>query len=135
MPTFTIFKKLVRRPTNQNPYHRLCTNKYGICLSRIPMGLSALNSHRHHYNFIPSPICTSCQEESETTSHFFLTCPTYQVARQQLFNHLNNILGINTANNNNILDTILEGHRIHPRHLAELLIAVTAYLSATGRFR
>ena len=133
-PTFIIFKKLVRGPNTPNHYHRLCTKKYGICLSRIRMGLSGLNQHRHKYNFIPSPTCPSCKEESETTAHFFLTCPTYAIARQAFFNHINITLGINTANTPDLLNTILEGHRLHPRHFAEMISAVTAYISATGRF-
>ena len=58
-PTFNYFKKLVRGTNHFNSYHRLCTNKYGVCLSRIRMGLSALNQHRHNYNFINSPICST----------------------------------------------------------------------------
>ena len=73
-------------------------------------------------------------EASETNSHFFFTCTTYQLARQSLLNKLQTILGINTANHPLLLNTILEGHMIHPRHFAELLSIVFDYLSGTGRF-
>ena len=112
----------------------MCTNKYGVWLSRIRMGLSALNHHRYQYNFINSPLCTTCNESSETTYHFFFLCTTYQIARQTFFNNLHNQLGINIANSPNLLNTILEGHHIHPRHYAKLLSIVTDYLSDTGRF-
>ena len=130
----TVFKQLICGTNKFNPYHRLCTNKYGIWLSCIRMGLSALNYHRYQYNFINSPICTSCNDANETAYHYFISCTTYQMARQTFFHNLFNLLGINTANNPNLLNTILEGHHIHPWHHAELLSIVTNYLSDTGRF-
>ena len=134
-PTVACFKHLIQGPTSKKPYHRICSNKQGVWLSRIRMGLSALNAHRHHYNFIPSPICTLCNKSSETALHYFTTCPTHQGARQTLFTTLQNSFGIDTTNHINLINTILEGHYVHPRHFAELFSAVSAFLSDTGRFR
>ena len=133
--TPTLFKKLVRGTNNYNPYHKITTNKYGVWLSRLRMGLSALNAHRYNYNFINSPTCPSCNEENETTLHYFLTCPTYQGARHSLLNTLQTSLGIDTTNNHTLINTILEGHNIHPRHHADLLAIISDYLADTGRFR
>ena len=133
--TINNFKRLVCGTNIYNPYHRLANNKCGVWLSRLCMGLSALNSHRHNYHFINSPICTTCDEGSETSFHYFITCPTYLIARQTLFHSLQTTLGIDTTNHHNLLQTILEGHHIHPRHFVDLLSLVSDYLTDTGRFR
>ena len=65
-----IFKALVRGTNKYNPYHRLCSNKPGIWLTRLRLGLSALNSHRFKYNFIESPKCPTCHAINETTQHY-----------------------------------------------------------------
>ena len=129
------FKKLVRGTNITNPYHHLCTTKQGVWLSRLRMGLSALNSHRHNYNFINSPICNLCDGESETTFHFLITCPAHHHARQVLFNHLQTSFGIDTNDQNKTILVILEGHHISPRHYAELLSCVSVFLTDTDRFR
>ena len=82
----------------------------------------------HDYNFITA-------DKQLTIHHYFIACPTYQVARQTLFYSLQTLLGIDTANHVNLLNTILEGHNIHPRHFAELLSHASDFLSDTGRFR
>ena len=56
--------------------------------SRMRMGLSALNAHRRKYNFIERGNCEMCNHCSETTDHFFLTCPAYAAQRQQMFGGL-----------------------------------------------
>ena len=58
-------------------------------LSRIRMGLSALNAQRKKYHFIPDGKCESCNAKSENSNHYFLSCPTYAVQRQQLLQDLN----------------------------------------------
>ena len=131
----TLFKKLVRGTNIKNPYHQLCTNKQGVWLTRLRMGLSALNSHRHYYNYINSPICTLCNEASETTFHYFVICPSHTHARQILFNTLQSIFGIDTNNLQIILPILLEGHHVNPRHHADLLSCIAVYLTDTGRFR
>ena len=67
--------------------------------------------------------------------HFFIKCPAYTIARQTLLNNLQNIFGIDTTNYTNVINTVLEGHQVHPRHFAELLLFVSDYLSDTNRFR
>ena len=133
--SITIFKRLVRGTNITNPYHRLCTTKQGVWLSRLRMGLSALNSHRHNYNFINSPICNLCNRGSETTFHFLISCPAHQHARLTLFNHLQTTFGIDTNDYNKTILVILEGHHVSPRHYAELLSLVSDFLSDTDRFR
>ena len=133
--SINIFKTLIRGINKYNPYHRLCTGTKGVWLSRIRMGLSALNAHRHKYNFINSPKCPLCNLDSETTHHYFFICPSHQGARLTFFNSLQNILGIDTSNHHSLLPTIIEGHYTHPRDHNQLLSIVFSYLEDTGRFR
>ena len=63
--------------------------KGAINQSRIRMGLSALNSQRKKYHFIPDGTCPNCDARSEDAMHFLLVCPAYTVQRQQLFQELN----------------------------------------------
>ena len=135
LKSVNFFKKLVCGTNIKNPYHHLCTTKQGVWLSRIRMGLSALNFHHHNYNFMNSPNCTLCNEGSETVSHYFITCPAHRHARLPLFNYLQTSLGIDINDPQILLSTILEGHHVHPRHFAELLSNVSDYLSDTDRFR
>ena len=97
-----------------NPYHKITTNKYGVWLSRLRIGLSALNSHCYSYNFINSHKCPTCNEANKNVHHYFISCPTYQVARQIVFNQLQKLLGIDTTKHQNLLLAILEGRHIHP---------------------
>ena len=134
-PSINTFKILVRGTNKYNPYHPKCTTKQGVWLTRIRMGLSALNAHRYQYNFINSPICTICNEGSENSYHFFISCPAHRNARQTLFQTLQNNFGIDITNYQILLSTILEGHNIHPRHHASLLSCLSDFLSDTDRFR
>ena len=133
-PSVNCFKALVRGTNNFNPYHRLCNGKPLIWLSRLRMGLSALNSHRHNYNFIPTPTCIHCNEE-ETTDHFLLQCVQYAAARAHLLHQLETMLEIDTTDPVNLLNTILEGANMQPRHHQDLLSHISAFLRDTGRFR
>ena len=47
-------------------------------LSRLWLKFSHLNKHKFRHNFkdAPSPMC-DCGSETETTDHFFLSCPFF----------------------------------------------------------
>ena len=132
-PSVKTFKALIRGPNYLNPYHQKCNGKYLSWLSRLRMGLSALNSHRHTYNFITSPTCTHCNEE-ETTAHYLLHCSRYAGARAHFFHQLNTMFEIDTADPETLLNTILEGANIQPRHHHDLLLVISVFLRDTGRF-
>ena len=133
--SFNTFKSLIRPKTTTNiRYNRLCNGKQGRWLSRLRMGLSALNQHRFHYHFIPSPICPLCRTHSESTSHYFFHCPTHNLARIGLFFRLESELGINNNNLDTLLETILFGKFISPINYKNLLDIVYEYLDTTGRF-
>ena len=52
--------------------------------SRMRMGLSGLNFHRHRVGFIPSSHCPNCTASREDPAHFFLLCPRYAAQREVL---------------------------------------------------
>ena len=109
------------------------------------MGLSALNQHRHKYNFIPSPFCDTCGDTPEDTVHYMLYCPTFQNARNTL------LLLVAPL----IVDITPDIHNIRSRRHAEVLVKILlsgdkrlstevnhniithvfTYISATTRFR
>ena len=60
--------------------------------ARIRMGLRALNQQRHKYNFIHHALCNSCNYRNEDPVHYFLECPTYQLARTNLLRSVDSII-------------------------------------------
>ena len=77
------FKRLNWAPNNHNPYHRICSSKCEIWLSRIWMGQNALNSHRHNNSFIDSPNCQLCHTTREDQT--FLLWVSYTSTGWQIF--------------------------------------------------
>ena len=51
---FTLYRRDRNRngKNSFNPYHRYCTNRPGVWLTRIRLGLCLLNAQRHAYNLI-----------------------------------------------------------------------------------
>ena len=133
--SFNTFRSLVRTPSYTNKtYNRLCSGKQGRWLARLRMELSALQHHRHHYNFIQSSICPTCQTHTETTTHYFFHCPTYRIARISLFFRLETELGLDTDNKMQLLETILFGKFINPHNYNHLSDIIYQYLNNIGRF-
>ena len=102
--------------------------KPGIWLTRLRLGLSALNSHLFKYNFIESPKCPSCHNPNESTLHYLFECPTHDIARNNLYQRLGDELEIDTQNRDALYNTILEGETIQTRNLNSLLSIVIEYL-------
>ena len=68
-------------------------NPYGIkLLTRLRLGLSHLCDHkfRHCFQDTLNPLC-DCGNDTETTTHFFLHCPSFHTSRQILLNNIRNI--------------------------------------------
>ena len=132
--TVNLFKILIRGTNNYNPYHSLCSGKLGSWLTRLRLGLSALNSHRFKFNFIDSPTCSSCHHNEETTYHYLFTCQSHIEARRNMFNRLNDELGVDTQDQEILLNIILEGETINIRNLNALLSIIYEYMKQTKRF-
>jgi hypothetical protein len=86
---YKLKSKIINKP---NPLFYHNNSKAAINQSRIRMGLSALSSQRFNYNHIVSPRCLTCNARIEDPAHYFLTCPTYDIARPNLLNGICDIL-------------------------------------------
>ena len=104
-------------PHKPNPlYHHNSCNA-AINQTRMRLGLSALSSQRHDYNHIDDPRCRSCNAKTEDTTHYFLICPTYAIARPTLMENTCEIISkyqidINFTNRqfcSFYVDTLLKG--------------------------
>ncbi len=108
--------------------------------SRMRMGLSALNGHRHRYHFIDSSKCVNCNSPLENPQHYFLDCPLYAAQRQALFANLANIpvtFPISPNDKISFTKLLLTGNinAQNPSVNAELLFkSVRHYIQQTRRF-
>ena len=71
------------------------TGRAAINHTRLRLGLSALNAHRSHFNFIDFSNCPKCGAESESTAHFFFVCHAYAAQREELFTSVLTTTGLN----------------------------------------
>ena len=70
-------------------------NPYGIkLLTRLWLGLSHLCNHKFRYCLQDTlnPLC-DCGNDTETTTHVLLHCPSFHTPRQTLLNNIRNING------------------------------------------
>ena len=86
--SFGIFKRNIRKFIRPTP--RSFLNCY--IHSKLRLGQSHLREHKFNHNFqnCINPLC-SCGMDIESTSHFFLHCPLFDVKRVTLQSTLNKI--------------------------------------------
>ncbi len=101
-PSLSSFKAnykngMLRSPNNLHLYELEDAN---IHHTRLPLGLSHLKSHLLTYNLINSPLC-GCGLEAETTEHYILRCPSFGVARIEMYHTMVEIL------DNHLLTTLI----------------------------
>lgn len=142
--SFSCFKKGIERHMYKKynvtylPYlYRLSPlGRYPVILSRLRMGLSALNSHRFKYNFIGDKSCVKCGNSNETVHHFLFNCPAYAAPRNTLLDSLKEILPPDIINEASTLETVLifgSAHLDIPTNIS-VFSTVYNYLESTGRF-
>lgn len=85
----TLKSTLNQNNQKPNPFFNLGRRKLNITLARLRMECSQLNSHLFAMHIIPNPDC-QCGL-LETTTHYFLECPTYALHRTQLANQLSQL--------------------------------------------
>lgn len=132
-PSLNIFKNLTKPKSHHSMYNKLCSGFHGRLLTRLRLGLSALNAHRFKYNLHNTPICPSCNLAPEDNTHYFFTCPTHAIARHHFMNLLHHELELDTTNQKNILNIILYG-KLHHNQYTILLKYIYQYIDHTGRF-
>ena len=94
--SLSVFKKKIvnlYRPAKKSIFNIYNPNIKWIFQLRV--GLSPLKCHKKKHNFRDTPNDTcQCGLCAETTGHFLLSCPSYDVYRNDLFQTLNPILMI-----------------------------------------
>ena len=92
--SFVVFKNSILKFIRPSPSIFFnCNNYKGIRLiTRLRLGMSHLREHKFKHNFQDclNPIC-SCGLDIESTSHFLLHCPSFNVERYTLLSTLNKI--------------------------------------------
>jgi hypothetical protein len=133
--TTTAFKNSLNYPfsTLKNSYFTKCFGKIGNLITRLRLGLSALNSHRFKYNFIDSPYCNHCHIYMETTYHYFFICPAYAIPRATFMDDLGGELGLDTSDKQKLLNIIIFG-KIPPDNYTKLIEITSNYLEDSKRF-
>jgi hypothetical protein len=137
LPTLPAFKYHLKKKYNKyTPFHRKCIGKVGNWLTRIRLGLSALNAQRSAYHLIDQPLCPTCSLHPENAIHYFTHCPTYALARYTFYERLERELEIDIPNTNteDIADIIIHGN-IHSDKFNILLQITYEYMKSTERFR
>ena len=135
----SIFKKNVLnfiRPCANSIFN--IHNSHGIkLLTRLRIGLSHLCDHkcRHCFHDILNPLC-NCGNDTETTSHFFLHCPSFHTPRQTLLNNIRNINEqILSHGEDQLIQAFLYGNPNCNLSVNMLVLNAIEYLISTERFK
>ena len=95
--------------------------------SRIRMGHSGLNQHLYNNHIEESPKC-ECGCPKETTEHYIFECRLFLEARDEMMGKIPNIFEHTAKVFLNGCDNYSEKINM------QLLIAVTTYITRSGRF-
>ena len=114
-------------------------NPYAIkLLKRLQLGLSHLRDHkfRHCFQDTLNLLC-DCGNDTETTAHFFLHCPSFHTPRQTLLNNIRNINEqILSHGEDQLIQTFLYGNPNFNLTVNRLILNATIeYLISTERFK
>ena len=112
-----------------------------VNLSRIRMGLSALNAQRKKYHFINDSSCPNCGARHESPDHFLLLCPAYHAARVDMVNELLKVPQIQIEpklqephkNKTFLTKTFLKGTENEVLDI-RLFSIIASYIEKTNRF-
>ena len=132
--TFNLFKTRLRKHLLKNTRSYIRSYGHGagqINHARFRMGLSALNFHRHRYNFIDHQSCDHCQQ-TEDVHHFLMDCPRYTHLRLQLMNELGQVPNLDIT----VMTTHVLMHGSDVRSIDNRLIfrAVQKFIMNSQRF-
>jgi hypothetical protein len=144
-PSIDSFKELHKKRNiyKSNPLFRKYSNKSAVNQTRIRLGLSGLSSQRHDYNHIDNPKCLTCHATCEDPPHYFLLCPTYEVARADFLEDICQILHANSIevdfNSNQFvkafIDMILNGTELLNEETNSDIFQITQkYIDESKRF-
>ena len=140
LPSVTCFKKHLNsfiRP-NGNSYYGI-RDKSGLkILTKIRVEFSDLRDHRYNHNFnCVSPVCP-CGIEDETTVHYFLCCPRYQIQRDILLSKVSELSGsdMSVLPKDHLNHILMYGSNIYNGMCNKLLIEQSIiFIKSSGRFK
>ena len=128
-----LLKKI--RPVKK-PLYEICDTRGVRCLTKLRVRFSPLGEHKFRHNFESlSPICT-CNTGIEDNEHFLLHCPLYDQMRNDLFDQLSEIPGLELDNlNSEALCELLLFGNLRFNNIANKLIleAIISFILSTGR--
>ena len=138
--SLSIFKKNILkiiRPVKRNIFK--IHNPNGIrWIFQLRVGLSPLKSHKRRHNFQDTPDDECVCGNAETTQHFLLKCPIYNVQRLNVFQTVNPILLANDLQNLNdreMVRLLLYGHEKLPLNANQSILKATInFIEMTARF-
>ena len=116
-------------------------NSNGIkYIYQLRVGLSSLKFHKKAHNFVDTPVDTClCSTGMETTEHFLLKCPFFNVHRDKLFSTVNPLISkmqpLTSVENSTLVNILLYGEKdLNLRENQSILKATINYILNTGRF-
>ena len=107
-------------------------------LYQLRVGLSPLRAHKFRHNFLdtPSDKCM-CQTGTESTIHFLLQCPLFNVHREDLMNKIQPVVRDlpHVSEHPTLCSILLYGSKnLDPPQNKEILNTTLIYIRNTGRF-
>ena len=145
--SLNVFKKGLRAHSSckNNKLFSMFHGNENVNHTRLRLGLSALNSHRFLYGFIPSASCPNCGHDTEDTGHFFFICPAYAALREEMFASMGQIIGddhhmfsyayLSRVNKSKCIKLLLYGEEnlTFDKNL-DIFKAIQSYIRRTHRF-
>ena len=113
--------------------------RYTACVhAQLRLNVNSLNSSLYVRQLSASPLC-SCGSEAETTKHYFLCCPRYELLRHQLYVEINHLFGnhyMHTSTASNKLSLLLNGDMSKSTNFnVNLCRIIQNYIVRTKRFK
>ena len=88
-------KLLAKIRPDKKPVFEICDTRGVRCLTKLRVRFSPLSEHKFRHIFESlSPICM-CNTGIEDNEYFLQHCPMYDLMRNDLFDQLSEILGLN----------------------------------------
>jgi hypothetical protein len=114
------------------PFHYSGKRKYNIIHTRLRLGCSDLNGHKHDMHLIEDPTCPHCENMPENINHYLFNCPQYTEARDIL---LRKIITITNGQVNIDCDFMINGSaQLETELNTAIFKSVQEYIEASERF-
>ena len=105
-------------------------------LTKLRLKFSVLNEHKFRHNFDSlTPFC-ACGNDMEDNEHFLLHCPQFDSMRQDLFDRLSEIPGLNIdLDDKPLCDLLLFGDLKNSVIINRIILEATiSFIKDTKRF-